>query len=44
MKILHTIGARPNFAKLAPVFSALTKYPEIRLTIVRTGQHYEFGM
>lgn len=42
-KILHVVGARPNFMKVAPVWRALG---EIRLhqVIVHTGQHYDPNM
>jgi len=37
-------GARPNFMKLAPVVSALNRFPQIKIRIVHTGQHYDNGM
>jgi UDP-N-acetylglucosamine 2-epimerase (non-hydrolysing) len=41
MHILHVVGARPNFMKAAPVMRALKKLPEVRQTLVHTGQHYD---
>jgi UDP-N-acetylglucosamine 2-epimerase (non-hydrolysing) len=38
--ILHVVGARPNFMKIAPVISALRAYP-CRQSLVHTGQHYD---
>jgi UDP-N-acetylglucosamine 2-epimerase (non-hydrolysing) len=40
--LLHVVGARPNFMKLAPVFRALAGH--CRQTIVHTGQHYDSRM
>jgi len=40
--ILHVVGARPNFMKLAPVYRALNG--RARQTIVHTGQHYDAAM
>jgi UDP-N-acetylglucosamine 2-epimerase (non-hydrolysing) len=42
--ILHAVGARPNFMKLAPVRTALAALPGVRQTIVHTGQHYDYSM
>ena len=42
--MLHAVGARPNFVKLAPVIDALATYSEVRQTIVHTGQHYDERM
>jgi len=42
--ILHVVGARPNFMKLAPVFRALRNYSGISQVLVHTGQHYDFNM
>lgn len=39
MKILHVVGARPNFMKAAPVMSALDG--AFDQTLVHTGQHYD---
>ena len=41
--IIHVVGARPNFMKLAPVYSACAKrgFPQ---KIVHTGQHYDVNM
>ena len=44
MHILHVVGARPNFMKAAPVLRALRTYPEVRQTLVHTGQHYDAAM
>ncbi|HXZ81546.1 MAG TPA: UDP-N-acetylglucosamine 2-epimerase (non-hydrolyzing) [Terriglobales bacterium] len=44
MHILHVVGARPNFMKLAPVHQALTHHSSVRQTIVHTGQHYDVNM
>jgi UDP-N-acetylglucosamine 2-epimerase (non-hydrolysing) len=44
MHVLHVIGARPNFMKLAPVGRALRNHACFRQTLVHTGQHYDPGM
>lgn len=40
MHVLHVVGARPNFMKLAPVYTALAARG-VRQTVVHTGQHYD---
>ncbi len=44
MKILHVVGARPNFMKVAPVHAALAAREGIRQVLVHTGQHYDISM
>jgi UDP-N-acetylglucosamine 2-epimerase (non-hydrolysing) len=44
MDVVHIVGARPNFMKIAPVFRALSGDPRVRQCIVHTGQHYDFNM
>lgn len=44
MHILHVIGARPNFMKVAPVMGALSAYAAVHQTLVHTGQHYDVNM
>lgn len=44
MRVLHVVGARPNFMKLAPVFRALALHPQIDQVVVHTGQHYDANM
>lgn len=44
MHILHVVGARPNFMKVAPVMSALAVREGARQTLVHTGQHYDANM
>jgi len=44
MKILHVVGARPNFMKVAPVHQAIAHYLEVRQILVHTGQHYDLNM
>src|SRR4030095_10079528 len=43
MHILHVVGARPNFMKVAPVFRAL-RDNGAQQTLVHTGQHYDANM
>jgi UDP-N-acetylglucosamine 2-epimerase (non-hydrolysing) len=44
MRILHVVGARPNFMKAAPVMSALRQRSNVNQTLVHTGQHYDKNM
>jgi UDP-N-acetylglucosamine 2-epimerase (non-hydrolysing) len=44
MRIVHVVGARPNLMKLAPVYRAIGKFPQIEQIVVHTGQHYDFNM
>ncbi len=44
MKILHVIGARPNFMKVAPVIKALQNKDGAAQILVHTGQHYDINM
>ena len=38
--IVHVVGARPNYMKIAPLMEALAAYP-FRQVLVNTGQHYD---
>lgn len=40
MKLLHVVGARPNFPKLAPVYRA-GRSAGVEQVVVHTGQHYD---
>lgn len=49
MKILHVVGARPNFMKIAPIVEAIEKQNRasnrpIDQRLVHTGQHYDARM
>ena len=44
MKVLHVVGARPNFMKVAPVLNALKCHQHVAQTLVHTGQHYDANM
>ena len=39
--IIHVVGARPNYMKIAPLMAALEGAPGIRQLLVNTGQHYD---
>lgn len=42
MKIVHVLGTRPNFVKMAPLIAAISRrMPDAGQTIVHTGQHYD---
>ena len=43
-KIVHIIGARPNFMKAAPVISEIEKGKNFKQVIVHTGQHFDKEM
>ncbi|MGQ9693025.1 MAG: UDP-N-acetyl glucosamine 2-epimerase, partial [Thermaceae bacterium] len=48
-KVLHVVGARPQFIKLAPVLRATDRFSEaypgtIQTVVVHTGQHYDYAM
>jgi UDP-N-acetylglucosamine 2-epimerase (non-hydrolysing) len=42
-KIVHVVGARPNFMKIAPIMAALRSHP-VEQRLVHTGQHYDHAM
>jgi len=42
--IVHVVGARPNYMKIAPLMDALTGASGIRQILVNTGQHYDEAM
>lgn len=44
-RILHVVGARPNYMKIAPIVRELGKYSsKFAQTLVHTGQHYDDNM
>lgn len=44
-KILCVVGARPNFMKIAPIMHAFRAHaPQVEVTLVHTGQHYDYAM
>jgi UDP-N-acetylglucosamine 2-epimerase (non-hydrolysing) len=44
MKIVHVVGARPNYMKIAPVMKAIARAGFAEQRLVHTGQHYDFAM
>ncbi len=44
MKIIHVVGARPNFMKIAPLMREMSKFDEFEQVLVHTGQHYDKNM
>lgn len=50
MKIIHVVGARPNFMKVTPILEAIDRHnqaglcPIIQSLLVHTGQHYDQAM
>jgi UDP-N-acetylglucosamine 2-epimerase (non-hydrolysing) len=41
LKVLHVVGARPNFMKVAPVMRALERTGKVEQVLAHTGQHYD---
>jgi UDP-N-acetylglucosamine 2-epimerase (non-hydrolysing) len=45
LKVLHVVGARPNFMKVAPIMRAMAARPDaFAQHLVHTGQHYDGAM
>jgi len=44
VQVLHVVGARPNFMKVAPVVRALDQGQGVKQRLVHTGQHYDANM
>ncbi len=44
MKVIHVLGARPNFIKAAPLIKKMDKLLDIENIILHTGQHYDKNM
>src|SRR5207302_4479772 len=42
--VLHIVGARPNFMRVAPIFKAISERGKLRQLLVHTGQHYDVKM
>jgi len=42
--VLHIVGARPNFMKVAPIHRAIAGRGKLRQLLVHTGQHYDVKM
>jgi UDP-N-acetylglucosamine 2-epimerase (non-hydrolysing) len=43
-QVVHVVGARPNFVKMAPLIDALSQRGVNRQYVVHTGQHYDRKM
>ena len=43
-RVLHVVGARPNFMKIAPVMRAIRQRGRLDQLLVHTGQHYDHKM
>ena len=44
LRILHVVGARPNFMKIAPLMAAMRRSGAYEQILVHTGQHYDAAM
>jgi len=42
--VVHVVGARPNYMKIAPIMDALRPVRGIPQVLVNTGQHYDEAM
>jgi UDP-N-acetylglucosamine 2-epimerase (non-hydrolysing) len=39
--VVHVVGARPNYMKVAPVYAELERRGRVEQRLVHTGQHYD---
>jgi UDP-N-acetylglucosamine 2-epimerase (non-hydrolysing) len=44
MKVVHVVGARPNFMKIAPLVDTMSRRDGFENYLVHTGQHYDEKM
>jgi UDP-N-acetylglucosamine 2-epimerase (non-hydrolysing) len=42
--VVHVVGARPNYMKIAPLMEAMKDISGLRQVLVNTGQHYDDAM
>ncbi|HME91429.1 MAG TPA: UDP-N-acetylglucosamine 2-epimerase (non-hydrolyzing) [Myxococcaceae bacterium] len=42
--VLHVVGARPNFMKVAPIHRAIQALGKLEQRLIHTGQHYDTNM
>jgi len=42
--VLHAVGARPNFMKVAPIHRAIQNRGKLKQRLIHTGQHYDTNM
>jgi UDP-N-acetylglucosamine 2-epimerase (non-hydrolysing) len=43
-KVIHIVGARPNFMKVAPIHRAIAARTSLKQLVMHTGQHYDAKM
>ena len=44
-KVMHIVGARPNFMKVAPIMKEMARYPQkFDQLLIHTNQHYDYEM
>ena len=39
--VVHVVGARPNYMKIAPLYAALEERGTVEQRLIHTGQHYD---
>src|ERR1700674_2670411 len=44
MKVIHVVGARPNFMKVAPIMREMDRHTDVEQILIHTGQHYDERM
>lgn len=44
LRLMHIVGVRPNFVKLAPLLAACEREPDVHVVLVHTGQHEDDGL
>ena len=44
IKIIHVVGARPNFMKVSPIWAAFDSIAKYEQVLIHTGQHYDLNM
>jgi UDP-N-acetylglucosamine 2-epimerase (non-hydrolysing) len=42
--VVHVVGARPNYMKVAPVYAELERLGNVEQRLIHTGQHYDVLM